>query len=205
MKNIILLIVAVFSHYACVSSDAEIHKEELNQSPTAVKNSILIQDNKGQNLGYINISNHNEFALNFAQLELIGTLKNEKRHYSKNGKVLGTIKYNKEDALKLKGIDENLIWKVKFKEDKIKFQKKEEAAEAMYTLKIKDNKIKVLKGEEQEIGMLILEEEVLLVQGPTQSYTIKYNKLTPAFAVLLMDDFSNLEKATLMAEILAKG
>ena len=72
-------------------------------------------------------------------------------------------------------------------------------------LKIKDQKIKVLKGENTEIGSIELKNDVLNVMGNTSNYTIQYNKLSPAFGVLLMDDFSNTDKAIMIAELLAKG
>lgn len=203
MKLTTIFLLLLVSFFACTNSQQE--HEELNTPSNTIKSSILIKNQTGESIGHINVSNLHEFSMDLAQVQLLGTLKGDKRRYSQNGKLLGAVKYNHDDALKLKNNEDELLWKIKFKEDKIKFQKAEEAQEPLYVLKIKDQKIKVLKGENTEIGSIELKNDVLNVMGNTSNYTIQYNKLSPAFGVLLMDDFSNTDKAIMIAELLAKG
>ena len=196
---------AITCFMACTSA-SEVSNSEENASikTNNIKNSILIKDNNSVNLGHINVSNQREYLLSWKGEEWTGTLKEDKRVYTQKGKVLGQVKYKDNDALKMKDNEGNLLWKIKFKDQKIKIQKTEDAPQALYVLKLSTDKIKILKGESTEIGNVYLKEDNLYVQGK-DAIKIQYNKLSAAFGVLLMDELNATDKVTIMAELLIKG
>lgn len=107
-----------------------------------------------------------------------------------------------DDGFKLRDHNEQLLWKVKLYDDKIKVADNEEMTSA-YEIKLRDEgKIKLERNES------LITELRLNASGEVftlENYQIQGVGISLAPALLLIKDLKEMEKIILMAEIRAKG
>lgn len=106
-----------------------------------------------------------------------------------------------DDGFKLRHADGKLLWKVKFKSDKIKISDNEENANP-FELKTGGDRIKVVAPGDRDLGH-ILGNEVRDAAG-RKRFTVE-GKSSAAYGVLLLDAIPPPQRYILLAELLSRG
>lgn len=129
---------------------------------------------------------------------LFGIQKREdkRKYYDQNDAFRYAIKY-KGDDFKLRDSTEQLLWKVKIKEGKIKIANNEEM-EHPYEIKKYEGRIKLEK-DGSEIQAIRYEKEA--TQLTADKYVIRNFNSSFAPGVFLIPDMSDLEKTLISAEL----
>jgi len=131
-----------------------------------------------------------------------------KRKYSGTSGTTALEVKPEGDEFKVRTADGKLLWKVKLSPEKIKIANNEDMTDA-FSVESKDaDRLKVDRNG-AEIGRVRLRGERGKIkvedQGGKVVFDSNYNKLSAAFAVLLMNDIGENERYVIMAEILARG
>ena len=131
-----------------------------------------------------------------------------RRHYeTEDNRTIAEIKAD-ADSFKLKAVDGNLLWKIRFVDSKIKIANNEEMNNAFVLKPGETDRIKVLR-EETEIGKVKFYRErgKVKVENPADvaQYESNTNVFSGAYGVLLMNDIPTAERLIIMTELLARG
>lgn len=135
--------------------------------------------------------------------DLFGELKGDKRkYYTQSNEFRNAVKF-KEGSFKLRDENEELLWKVKLYDDKIKISNSEEMTNS-YSIRFSDsNKLKV-KQEDNEIASLrMVSDDPFVKVG--DKYVVRNFNQSLALGVLLIDEIKEDHKFLLAAEILKMG
>lgn len=171
-------------------------------SPGSETSRFSIHNGKQEELAGISIT-ANEIIIDAPQYGLTGIFKKEKRkYYDATNLMKYAVKFS-DDGFKLRDHNEELLWKVKLYDDKIKLANNEEMHNA-YEVKLNDGgKIK-LEQNESLLTELRINSEAEWFQVNDQ-YLTKGMGLSLAPAILLMKELTDSEKFIVMAELKAKG
>lgn len=126
--------------------------------------------------------------------------KPDKHKFYANGQMKYEVKF-KEESLKLRDADSDLLWKVKIYPDKIKISDNEENENA-FEVRPYDNKIKVKRNGE-ELYSVNLEGNSVTVNDK-KAYKLSSTQESYVFAILVIEEISNEHKLFLIAELLNK-
>lgn len=144
-----------------------------------------------------------QIVLDMPEGSLTGIFKKEKRkYYDGSNNMRYAVKFS-DDGFKLRDYREELLWKVKIYDDKIKLADNEEMNNA-YELKLRDaGKVK-LERNDQPLTELRMNESAEWFQVNDQLKT-RGMGLSLAPALLLIEELEPTEIYILMAELKAKG
>lgn len=134
---------------------------------------------------------------------MTGVVKKDKRKYYRGSSLNYVIKFS-DDGFKLRDHNEDMLWKVKYYEDKIKISNNEEMNNA-YEVKMREaGKIKLERNESTITDFHIStdKESWVSIEG---KYKIKGFGLSLASGVVLIPDLKDDEKAIIMAELSVAG
>ncbi len=161
-----------------------------------------IRSSSDAELATINISS-DEIAVRDAEGQLVGVAKraDKRKYYDPSNTMLYAVKFD-DDGFKLRDRNEELIWKVKLYEDKLKIANNEEMNNG-YEVKLRDGKLK-LERNEREIKSIRLSEstEWYEVEG---KYKIQGFGLSLAPGILMISELKEREKYLIMAELAKRG
>lgn len=139
---------------------------------------------------------------------LIGELRGDKRRYRResDGAAIAEVKFS-DGGFKLRTPESQLLWKVKFGDDKIKVSNNEENQNPWVLKTGYSDKAKVLNPVEMEVGEVRFKEERIKVRNAAGSdeYLIDTTRRSAAFGVLQMSELSPQHQGIIMVELLASG
>lgn len=129
----------------------------------------------------------------------------EKRKYAPEGGATAYEIKADADGFKLRTADGRLLWKVKFKDDKVKLSDNEEGL-LPYQLKYRGDKVKIYD-DETEIGAVKFYDDKSKVKDAanTERFAIKPVTRSGAYGVLIMERIPATERYILTAELLVRG
>ncbi|MFT5616991.1 MAG: hypothetical protein ACI85I_000207 [Arenicella sp.] len=163
---------------------------------------FYINNPQNENLAEIVIEQTN-MTLKMPQGNLYGKLKGEKRkYYDGSNQLQNTVKYKSAESFKLRNQDEQLLWKVKIYEDKIKVSNNEEM-ESPYEVRLYDDKMKVKRNGE-ELHVIRFDETDQFTKVGNEYVVREFGK-SYALGILLIDDIPRKERFLLCAELLKMG
>jgi hypothetical protein len=169
-------------------------------SSTTTGSSFSVNDTKKNTTTEISISDNIVVASSAGTVT--GIVKKDKRkYYTSSNEMKYAVKFS-DDGFKLRDHNEQLLWKVKLYDDKIKVSDNEEMTNA-YEIKLRDEgKLKLEQNESliTEIRLNATDEWVDI-----ESYKVKGVGISLAPGLLLIKELTEMEKIILMAEIRAKG
>lgn len=141
-----------------------------------------------------------EIEITTPDLSLFGIVKEDKRkYYDQNNIHVYSVKY-KEEGFKLRDAMETLLWKVKFKEGKIKIADNEEMNDA-FEIKLKeDHRIKIEKSG-QELFSLKIPINASTPVKIGDDYLVSGLGYSTAAGVLMLNDLTLNERFAIMAEL----
>ncbi|WP_075343670.1 hypothetical protein [Tenacibaculum agarivorans] len=126
--------------------------------------------------------------------------KPDKHKFYTNGQMKYEVKF-KEEGLKLRDKNSNLLWKVKIYPDKIKISDNEENTNA-FVIRSYENKIKVKRNEE-ELYIVKIDGTSVLVNDK-EAFTLSSSQENYAVALLAINEIPDEHKLFLLAELLNK-
>lgn len=126
--------------------------------------------------------------------------KPDKHKFYANGKMKYEVKF-KEESLKLRDENSDLLWKVKIYPDKIKISDNEENENA-FEVRPYDEKIKVKRNDE-ELYKVYLEGSNVTVNGQ-EAYKLSSDQESYVYAILAIEEIPNEHKLFIIAELLNK-
>ncbi|NJO00427.1 MAG: hypothetical protein HC880_00940 [Bacteroidia bacterium] len=133
-----------------------------------------------------------------SQLKKVGKLS----YFNNKGDIVAIVK-QKEDGFKLEDSNEQLLWKVKIKDQKIKIS---DNAENQGAYEIKSNetgKYKLKASDETQLGEVKFKDGKVTVKG-RETFEISAPANHPAYAVLLLQDIPEEERMIILSELLRK-
>jgi hypothetical protein len=170
-------------------------------SPSGTSGSVFSVNNTQKN-ETTEISISDNVVVTGSAGTLTGIVKKDKRkYYTSSNEMKYAVKFS-EDGFKLRDHNEQLLWKVKIYDDKIKVSDNEEMTSA-YEIKLRDEgKLKLERNESliTEVRLNATDEWLDI-----ESYKVKGIGISLAPGLLLIKDLDEMEKIILMAEIRAKG
>lgn len=126
--------------------------------------------------------------------------KPDKHKFYANGKMKYEVKF-KEESLKLRDENSDLLWKVKIYPDKIKISDNEENENA-FEVSSYDDKIKVKRNDE-ELYKVHLKGSVVTVNDK-KAYKLSSDQESYVYAILAIAEIPNEHKLFIIAELLNK-
>ncbi|UII19456.1 hypothetical protein [Fulvivirga ligni] len=150
------------------------------------------------------IINGKDLVLHVGDETLVGDLKRDdkRKYYDNNDNFRYAVKYKDRESFKLRDSNEELLWKVKIKEDKISIANNEEMNNA-FDIRIYDgNRIK-LKKSDSEINSMRFDPNSDFLE--VEDYSLRGFKNTMAPAVLMIPDMKPLEKYIICTELVNIG
>lgn len=199
MRNIYLTFILFFFLLIGCKTDTK-DSSTINTTSTAVVTNNLdveITNTEGVVIGGFNLS---PIAIVFNTTKYTYKSKPDKHKFYANGQMQYEVKF-KEDGLKLRDKNSNLLWKVKLYPDKIKVSNNEENTNA-FVIKPYENKIKVKRNEE-ELYKVQLNENTIRVNEKV-AYTLSSKQENYAYAIMAIEEIPNEHKLFLLAELLNK-
>lgn len=173
-----------------------------SNSPSSGSGSLYINSIDDREIAAITISG-NSINIQSGDQNMAGVVKKDKRKYYDGSQLKYVIKFG-DDGFKLRDHNEQLLWKVKYYEDKIKVGDNEEMRSA-HEIKLRDGgKIKLERNDshitdyhvsDDKEGWVNIEEE-FKIKGFGQSL---------ASGILLIHNLKQDEKNIIMAELMAAG
>jgi len=143
-----------------------------------------------------------KIQLSLQNTALFGKLKGDKRkYYNASNEMQFAVKLS-ENGFKLRDAQEELLWKVKLYDDKIKLANNEEMENA-YEIKLRDDKLKIEQNNE-EIEVFRFNPQAPNVQL-NEAYMVRGFGNSIAMGVLLIGVIPEPEKFMLCTEILKRG
>lgn len=127
--------------------------------------------------------------------------KDKRKYYTSSNEMRYAVKFS-DDGFKLRDHNEQLLWKVKWYDDKIKISNNEEMNNA-YEIKLRDEgKLKLERNESliTEVRLNATDEWLDI-----ENYKVRGVGISLAPGLLLIKDLEEMEKIILMAEIRAQG
>jgi hypothetical protein len=164
---------------------------------------FLINDASNNVLGEISVTG-SDITVSDGTGSLTGVKKrDDKRKYYSSSEVMEyAVKYS-EDGFKLRDRNENMIWKVKLYEDKIKIASNEEMQGA-YEVKLREGgKLKVERNERELYALHLTEDDNW--SSIENKYSTKGFGVSLAPGLLLISELKDREKFIIMAELVALG
>ncbi len=162
----------------------------------------IIHSSSDEELARISISS-NEISIHDDEGQLIGTAKraDKRKYYNPSNAMVYAVKLD-DDGFKLRDGNEQLIWKIKLYEDKLKVANNEEMNSA-YEVKLRDGKLK-LERNDTEIKSIRVSESTDWndVEG---RYKIQGFGLSLAPGILMINDLKEREKFVIIAELAKRG
>jgi hypothetical protein len=199
----VLLVVATGCKGAGDESGAG-EPEAAEPAPAAAEGRYTVEAADGSEVARIELGP--EITITFGGKTLRNKSKGDKRRYEMDGELVAVAKGG-ADKIKLEDAAGKLLWKIKFKDDKIKVSDNEEN-EGGYSLKPKGDDVKVKKGED-EIGKVkfYADDGRIKVKDATgaEQFKAKTAKASAMWGVLLMKDIPEPQRFVVMAEIGARG
>lgn len=161
-----------------------------------------ITDANNALLAEVSISEQ-EITVSGKEVVLTGIVKKDKRkYYTSSNAMEYAVKFS-DDGFKLRDRNEQLLWKIKWYEDKIKIANNEEMGGA-YEIKLREEgKVKLEKNDALVTELRLTETEA--VARVSDTYSVEGCGVSLAPAILLMPELKEYEKFIIMAEIRAKG
>jgi hypothetical protein len=149
------------------------------------------------------IISSDEITLRDAEGQLMGVAKrsDKRKYYSPANTMMYAVKLD-EDGFKLRDGNEQMIWKVKLYEDKLKIANNEEMHNG-FEVKLRDGKLK-LERNEREIKSIRLTESTSWYEVDGR-YKIQGFGQSLAIGILLINDLEEREKFIIMAELAKQG
>ncbi len=161
-----------------------------------------IHTNKDKTLATVTVGSE-QIVVDMPEGSLTGIFKKEKRKYYDGSNAMRYAVKFSEDGFKLRDFREELLWKVKIYDDKIKLADNEEMNNA-YEIKMRDEGKVKLERNDQPLTELRMNEAAEWFQVSDQLKT-KGAGLSLAPALLLIKELEPAEQYILMAELKAKG
>ncbi len=184
---------------------SEIEKADENGGSEVVNNSnryFYINNPQNENLGEIVVEGTN-MTLKMPKPNFYGKLKGEKRkYYDGSNQLQNTVKYKSAEKFKLRDQNEELLWKVKIYEDKIKISDNEEMENA-FQVHLYDDKMKV-KQNGEELHVIRFDETDMFTKIADKYMVREFGK-SYTLGVLLIEEIPEKERFLLCAELLNKG
>jgi hypothetical protein len=153
-------------------------------------------------LAMITISS-DEISVRDTEGQLIGVAKrsDKRKYYNPSNTMVYAVKLD-DDGFKLRDGNEQLIWKIKLYEDKLKIANNEEMYSA-YEVKLRDGKLK-LERNETEIKSIRVSEgtDWYEVEG---RYKIQGFGMSLVPGILMISDLKEREKFIIIAELAKRG
>lgn len=178
------------------------HRESSESPATHQAPTYIINKSMGDQVGSISLPNDGvTLAIEGETFE--SKLSGDKRKYqSVSGAQAFEVKF-KTDAFKLRTSNGTLLWKIKLYDDKVKISNNEEN-ENPYQIKIKEagKRAKIYDADDNEIGKVTYEDGVIEVASANHGYTIKSDKFTLAYGVLILTDIPLQQQMIIIAELL---
>ncbi len=177
----------------------------------ATSESVTIMDANGRRAMVIGIGPQDatvELGEASTSQMIVGRLRESgKRKYElQGGRALAEVK-PEDDAFKLRTPDGRLLWKVKFKEGKVKISDNEENQHP-YELKDDGDHVKV-EDDGKEIGKVRFYPDGGRVKvkdaADAERFRSESGRHSVAYGVLLMPRIPDTERAIIMAELMARG
>ena len=139
---------------------------------------------------------------------LIGDRRGDKRRYRResDGNAVAEVKFS-DQGFKLRTRDSQLLWKVKFGDEKIKISNNEQNQYPWVLKTGYSDKAKIMAPSESEIGEVRFQGERTKVKDAAgnEQYLIDTAQRSAAFGVLQMTDIPDEQRSILMVELLASG
>ncbi|WP_028888857.1 hypothetical protein [Tenacibaculum ovolyticum] len=199
MKNIFIAFIALFITFtSCEKATKKTYKQE---NTTILQNKIKL-DVEIKNVDKSSVGGFNlqPIKINYKGNNYTMKSKPTKHKFYTDGKMKYEVKF-KEDGLKLRDKNSNLLWKVKIYADKIKISDNEENNNP-FVIRAYDDKIKV-KRNEKELYSVGLENNTIMVNNK-ELFKITTSKNSYVYALLAIKEIPNEHKLFLLAELLNK-
>lgn len=164
---------------------------------------FVVQDASKNPVGEITVSG-GEISVTDNKGSLRGVKnRDDKRKYYSGAEVMDyAVKYS-EDGFKLRDRNENMIWKIKLYEDKIKIASNEEMQGA-YEIKLREGgKLKVERNERELFVLHVSEGDQW--NAVENQYSVMGFGVSLAPGILLISEIDEREKLIIMAELAAMG
>ncbi|OWW25827.1 hypothetical protein B4Q04_09545 [Zobellia sp. OII3] len=126
--------------------------------------------------------------------------KPDKHKFYANGRMKYEVKF-KEESLKLRDEDSELLWKVKIYPDKVKISDNEENENA-FEVRPYDDKIKI-KRDDEELYRVNLEGNIIKVNDK-EAYQLSSAQESYVYAILAIEEIPAEHKLFIIAELLNK-
>ena len=211
LKSIsLILISSIFFSLliSCGGSNNNQHQESSESyqepipAPVKATSNYYINSSSNEGLAEI-IFEHNGVIVRTPKGDLFGELKGDKRkYYNQNDQFRNAVKF-KEGSFKLRDENEELLWKVKIYDDKIKLANNEEMTDPFDVRFSDSNKIKVKKNGEEIAALRMVSGDSFVNVG--DNYVVRNFDNSLAIGILLIDDIQQEHKFLLAAEILKMG
>jgi hypothetical protein len=168
----------------------------------SISGQYAIRSSSDAELAAINISS-DEITVRDADGQLIGMAKrtDKRKYYDASNTMVYAVKLD-DDGFKLRDHNEQLIWKVKLYEGKLKIASNEEMNNG-YEIKLRDGKLK-LERNEREIKSIRISESTDWYEVE-EKYKIQGFGLSLAPGILMINDLNEREKFIIMAELAKRG
>jgi len=217
---VILLFFAVFT-FACgggeteeetttttntESSNTEDNGSSSTEGTENLAQRVTVKNKEGLNIVSFEITSDESIIMFEKGSTLTGqrTKADKSKYIDNNGDVYAEVKH-KESGFKVRTPEGELLWKVKFKDDKIKISDNEEnqnpneVKEREYGYKV------YMSGRDKEIGKVKYKDGKVDIDGEGTDLKIPAEKNSYAFGVLMLTNIPKEYRYIIMAELLAKG
>lgn len=175
---------------------------ESEASSYSVEKHFYINDSTNTSLAEIVIGSE-ELAIKAGDFTLFGILKNAKRkYYNLNDEHDYSVKLS-DGGFKLRDYNEQLLWKVKLKENKISVADNENMDQAFEIKLPEPGRIKLEQNDEKLNSIRFMPSDVSMKVNGVYSIRNFNQSLSPG--ILLIDSIEPIQKYILCAEILAAG
>ena len=209
IKNILSKPVLLLLCIALACSGPKDHQEENSTvtqtsepstKPQTAATYYYINSNSNESLAEI-IMDGKAHTVKTSAVNLFGKLKADKRkYYDQNDQLAYVIKYKEGLDFKLRNEQEELLWKVKVTEDKIKIANNEEWENAFEIKQPESGRIK-LKQNDEDLQSIRFDPAGATIAVGDKYQTRGFNG-SLAMGVLIIEELSEIEKIVICTEIL---
>ncbi|SNR16481.1 hypothetical protein [Tenacibaculum jejuense] len=181
--------------------------ESTNNTSTTTSTSDTVNNTQSLDLLITKANGNLLGGFNLQPIKIVSNGKNftykakpNKHKFYTNGQMKYEVKF-KEESLKLRDKNSNLLWKVKIYPDKIKISDNEENTNA-FVIKPYENKIKVKKNEEELYKVKI--DGTTISVNDKDSFQLSSTQENYTLALLAINEIPDEHKLFLLAELLNK-
>ncbi len=202
MKNRQILFLLSFIIWFSCKTETSKSNTTTSKSNTTIKSTsssfdISISTAEGNLIGSYNL---NPIKISSNNANYTYKSKPDKHKFYTNGSMKYEVKF-KEDAIKLRDKNSNLLWKVKIYPDKIKISDNEENANG-FVVRPYEDKIKIKRNEEELYRVNI--EGTSIKVNDKATYTLSSEQNSYLYAILAINEIPNEHKLFILAELLNK-